>query len=289
MSPQAMIVDITAETFQEMVLHNSTHLPVLVDFWAPWCEPCKQTMPHLEALAQEWAGRFILAKINTEEQSELANQFQIKSIPSFKLFKNGQVIAQLEGAQPIAAFKKMLEPHIKADASEDLRLQAQQAFVQRQYDDVVRLLGEAAQANPNNYRVHLDLVKMYLHTGNLDQGQKLFDKLPQQAQQSPEGKPLKLLMRFGKVVDEAPPIEMIQANLQTDPNDADSLYGLAGYLIIHQAYEDGLKTLLKLFSHHRDYQANLAQKTLLEVFEALKDSHPELVKVYRRKLQTLLF
>lgn len=286
---QAMIVDITADTFQEMVLQNSQHLPVLIDFWAPWCEPCQQIMPQLEALAQEWAGRFILAKINTEAESALADQFQIKSIPSFKLIKNGKLIAELHGAQPMAEFRKMLEPHLKAEPSEDLRLQAQQAFIAGQYDDVVRLLGEAAQANPNNYRVHLDLVKMYIHTGNLEQGQSLFDKLPAEAQQSPEGTPLKLILRFGLVVNDSPPLAAIQANLLTDPNDAAALYGLAGYLILHHGYEDALKTLLKLFTVHPDFQDGIAQKTLIELFDALKDSHSELVKTYRRKLQTLLF
>ena len=286
---QAMIVDITADNFQQMVLENSFHLPVLVDFWAPWCGPCKQILPQLENLAQGWAGRFILAKINTEEQTELANQFQIRSIPSFKLYKNGKVIAELQGAHPLAKFKEMLEPHLKPEPSEELRLQAQEAFQLGNYDEVVRLLGEAAQANPNNYRVHLDLVKMYLHTGNLEQGQSLFDKLPEEAQNSPEGKPLKLLMRFGKIVDESPAIEDIQASLREDPNNAEALYGLVGYLIIHNAFEEAFKALLKLFTSHKDFQDNIAQKTLLELFESLKDSHPELVKNYRRKLQMLMF
>ncbi len=284
-----MIVDITSENFQEIVIQNSQQLPVLVDFWSPNCGPCMQIMPQLEALAQELAEQFILAKVNTEEQPELAEHFQIRSIPSFKVFKDGQVVAELVGAQPIADIKTLLEPYLKADLSEELRQQAQEAFLAENYDQVVSLLGQAAQANPNNYLVHLDLVKMYLHTGNLTQAQNLFNKLPEEAQTSPQGKPLNMLMEFGKIVHESAPVIEIQASLKENPNDAASLYGLVGYLMINHAYEEAMQTLLKLFMVERDFKEGIAQKTLINIFSALQEDQPELVKSYRRKLQGLLF
>lgn len=284
-----MIVDITKENFQELVVDNSKNLPVLVDFWSPNCGPCLQIMPQLESLAQEMTDQFILAKVNTEEQPELADHFQIKSIPSFKVFKNANVVAELVGAQPISEIKDLLKPHLQADPSEELRQQAQVAFHDENYSEVVNLLGQAAQANPNNYLVHLDLVKMYLHTGSLEEAQNLFAKLPEEAQNSPEGKPLNLLMEFSKIVHESAPITEIQATLKTNPNDASSLYGLVGYLMINRAYEEALQTLLKLFMVEREFKEGIAQKTLLKTFNALQADQPELVKSYRRKFQGLLF
>ncbi len=286
---QAMIVEITSENFQQMVVENSMHVPVLVDFWAPWCGPCKQVMPMLEKLAQEWAGRFILAKVNTEEQQELAAQFQIRGIPHFKIFHQGEVVKELQGALPITEFKTALEPYLKPDESEELRLQAQQAFAQGQYDEAVELLGKASQANPNNYKVHLDLVKMYLQTGHMDKAQNLFNKLPDEAKKSPEGKELGLILRFSSIVAEAGDIDKIQQTLAEDPNNPDALYGLAGYLMLHGKVEEAMQALLKLFMVNRDYKEGIARKTLLEIFEALQQEHSELVNTYRRKLQNLLF
>ena len=286
---QAMIVEITPENFQQMVIENSMQLPVLVDFWAPWCGPCRQVMPLLEKLAQEWAGRFILAKVNTEAQQELAAQFQIRGIPHFKIFHKGEVVKELQGALPITEFKAALEPYLKPDESEALRLQAQQAFAEGRYEEATELLGKASQANPNNYKVHLDLVKMYLQTGHMDKAQALFNKLPDEAKKSPEGKELGLILRFSSIVAEAGDIEQIQQTLEKDPNNAEALYGLAGYLMLHNKIEEAMQTLLKLFMVNRDYKDGIARQTLLELFDALQASQPELVNTYRRKLQNLLF
>lgn len=286
---QPMIIDVTQENFEQMVLQNSMHLPVLVDFWAPWCGPCKQTMPMLEKLAHDLAGRFILAKINTEEETQLAETFQIRSIPTFKIYHQGEVVETLQGAQASSAFRDALEPYLKPDLSEELRLQANDAFVQGQYDQATQLLGEAAKANPNNFRVHLDLTKMYFQSGHLEEAQNLLNKLPDEAKQSPEGKSLLALFKFTQIVSEVGSIEEIQARLTTDQNDCEALYGLSGYLMLNNHPEKAMQTLLKLFMVDRSFGENLAQKTLVEIFELLQEDHPELVKNYRRKLQNLMF
>lgn len=286
---EAMIVDINAQNYAEMVIQNSHHKPVLVDFWAPWCGPCKQVMPMLEQLAQELAGQFILAKINIDENSDLADQMQIRSVPTFKLIVKGEQVGEISGAQPASAFKQMLEPYLEPDPSETLRAEAQTAFAQGQYDQAVALLGDASRANPNNYRVHLDLVKMYFETGHLDKAQDLLDKLPDEARLSPEGKPLLALLRYSEVVAEAGNLEHIQSTLAANPSDPMALYGLAGYLMLNQQPEQAMQSLLRLFMVDRDFKDGIAKKMLLELFELLQSDHPDMVNAYRRKLQNLLF
>lgn len=173
--------------------------------------------------------------------------------------------------------------------SEDLRQQAQNAFIQGDMAQAMELIQKASQTEPTNFKIHLDLVQMYIQTGHLDKAQDLFNKLPDEAKESEEGKPLAGFLTFANSAQQAGDIQEIQKTLQENPNDPAALYGFASILVIHHEYEKALQTLLKLFSVAREYKEGLAQKSLIQLFEQLNSSQPELVKAYRRKLQNLLY
>jgi len=286
---EAMIVDITLNNVQEMVMQNSKRLPVLLNFWSPLNEQSKLTNTILEKLAQEFAGKFILAKINADQQTELAQKLGSPTIPFCKLIKNGDIVTEYQGLLTEDAYRAMLEANIQEEPSEVLRLQAGEAFAQGQYDQAIKLLGEAAKVNANNFKIHLDLVQMYLHTGHLDKAQDLFYKLPEEAQNDPKGKELEGILFFSAVLEQAPEIENIQATLAKNPNDSDALYALAGYLMLNGHAENALQSLFKLFMVDRTYQEGLPQKAIIKAFEMLTAKAPELVTIYRRKFQSLLY
>ncbi|BCN92917.1 hypothetical protein THMIRHAM_07020 [Thiomicrorhabdus immobilis] len=286
---EAMIVDITANNIQEMVIRNSKRFPVLLNCWSPLNEQSKLANTILEKLANEMAGKFIFAKLNVDKEKDIAQKFGLPGVPLYKLIIDGDIVTEYEGLLSEEAYRSMLNANIKEEPSEVLRKQAGEAFAQGQYDQAIQLLGEAAKVNANNFKIHLDLVQMYLHTGHLDKAKDLFYKLPEEAQKDPKGKELDGILFFSEALEQAPEIEVIQATLAENQNDVDALYALAGYLMLNGHAEKALQTLFKLFTIDRTYQEGLPQKTILKAFEMLTAKAPELVTMYRRKFQSLLY
>lgn len=286
---QAMIVDVTMNNIQEMVMQNSQRLPVLISFWSPMNEQSKLANTILEKLATEFAGEFILAKINSDQQTEIAEKFALPGIPFVKLVKDKNIVTEKQGLLTESEYRQIIQANIQVDPSEEIREQANIAFAQGNVEQAITLFGEAAKANPNNYQIHLDLVMLYLQTGHLDKAYDLFVKLPEEAQNDPRGKELDGVMFFSKLIGETPDIEQIQNRLTANANDCDALYKLSAFLMLNGQAENALQTLFKLFIADRTYNEGAPQKTILKAFDMLGHKAPELVKVYRRKFQSLLY
>ncbi len=286
---QAMIVDVTVNNVQEMVIQNSSRLPVLINFWSHSNEQSKLANTILEKLATEMAGKFILAKINFDKEKVIVEKFGVTDMPFYKVVKNGEIATEGPGLLPEAAYRSLLNANITEEPSEVLRKQAAQAFSEGHYEQAVALLGEAAQANPNNFKIHLDLVQLYLHTDQLEQAKELFSKLPEDAQKDKQGLYINGILYFTEIILSAPEVPVIQANLAENPADCDALFHLAGYLVLNGRFESALQTLFKLFTTDRSYQEGTPQKAIIKVFDMLTGSQPELVTMYRRKFQSLLY
>lgn len=286
---QPMIVDVTLGNVQEMVMQNSKRFPVVIHFWSSLNEQSKLANTILEKIATERAGEFILAKINVDREKDITAKFAVTDVPFYKVVKNNDIVTEGAGLLTETAYRALINANVQEEPSEQLRKQATQAFAQGEFDLAVKLLGEAAQANPNNFKVHLDLVQMYLHTGHLDKANNLLQKLPEEAQNSPQGKQVNGVIYFTEIINQSPSIEQIQTTLASNPNDSDALFGLAGFLMLNGQSENALQTLFKLFTLDRGYQDGLPQKTILKAFEMLSGPAPELVTMYRRKFQSLLY
>ena len=282
MAESPFIVDVTRENFQQAILQESATRPVLVDFWADWCAPCRSLMPMLAKLAQEYQGKFILAKINTEEQRELAAQFGIRSLPTVKLFRNGAPVDEFMGALPEAEVRAFLERHIPRE-TDQLLDQADALLLQGDAQRAGKLIDQANRLDPDYPRVRLSYARYKATLGELADAEKLLQELPLEEQQKPAVVSMLSRIHFDRISRESPGAEALQQILQQEPGNSEALYQLAAQRIMESDYAAALELLLTLMRKDRTYGEDAGRKGMLQVFDML-GGEGELVKQYRIRL-----
>lgn len=283
--PSNYIVDIDMSNFQQVVLEGSMNTPVLLDCWAPWCEPCKNLMPVLEKLAREYNGAFVLAKLNIEEHQQIAAQLGIRSVPDVKLIMQGQLVDQFQGALPEKQIREWLSQYIQppADAPESPEEQAQAALEAGDATTARSIYQQLVQDNPQHYDYQVDLANAVLAEGNASDARTILDNLPPEHRDAPKARGVRARLEFG---EEAPSHEELAALKSRD--DSEARFKRALRQVADGDYETGLDGLLALMKSDRSYDDDAARKTLLRVFDALGADHP-LTVTYRRKLFALLY
>lgn len=283
--PANYIVDIDMSNFQQVVLEGSLQTPVLLDCWAPWCEPCKNLMPVLEKLAHEYAGAFILAKLNIEEHQEIAAQLGIRSVPDVKLIMQGQLFDQFQGALPEKQIREWLAQYIEApqDLPASPEEQAEAALGAGDAATAQAIYQQLAQESPEHYDYQIGLASATLAGGNATDARSILDNLPPEHRDAPKARGVRARIDFG---EEAPNPDELAALQGRD--DSEARYKRALRQVADGHYEAGLDALLVLMKADRAYGEDAARLTLLRVFDALGADHP-LTVAYRRKLFALLY
>ncbi|MFC3284282.1 tetratricopeptide repeat protein [Litchfieldella rifensis] len=283
--PASYIVDVDMSNFQQVVLEGSMRTPVLLDCWAPWCEPCKSLTPVLEKLAREYAGAFVLAKLNIEEHQQIAAQLGIRSVPDVKLIMQGQLYDQFQGALPEKQIREWLSQYIQppADAPESPEEQAQAALAAGDATTAREIYQQLVQDNPEHYDYQIDLASAVLAEGNAVDARAILDNLPPEHRDAPRARGVRARLEFG---EEAPSQDEL-ADLE-GRDDSEARFKRALRRVADGDYETGLDELLALMKADRSYGDDAARKTLLRVFDALGADHP-LTVTYRRKLFALLY
>lgn len=286
MEPNTHVIDANLAGFEQDVILKSKDMPVLVDFWANWCGPCKTLGPLLEKLAVEYAGGFLLAKVDVDQEQQLAGYFQVKSIPTVILLKDGQIVDGFPGALPESQLREFLQHHGVVPLAEPEAAQPEQAVVADPHAEVVRLRA-AANAEPDKPVLKLDLALALLAAGNLPEAEALLDGLPADLGSDDRAIRARSRLSFAAELSQAPPRATLEAALGADPGDLRARHLLGVRHLLAGESEQALEQFLEMLRRDRKYQDDLPRKTLIEAFRIVED--PELVGQYRRKMASLLF
>lgn len=285
MSDNAYIIDVTTDNFANVV-EQSMQLPVLVDFWATWCEPCKTLLPIVEKLATEYQGKFLLAKVNIDEQQALANQFGVRSVPTIKLVRDGRIVDEFSGALPESQVRAFLDKHMEQPADHFLAA-AEQAWENGDTVQAEALLHQAMSEVPEDHRARLMLAELRAVTGKTDEAAQLLAALPADLALSPQAEALRARLTFASAATGAPEIETLQRALTANPKDSHARHQLAARLVLIGDFEAALEQLLELVRRDRAYGDDAGRKGMLQVFELL-GGEGELVSRYRRLMFTAM-
>ena len=290
MTDSPHVFDATETNFETQVLQASLTTPVLVDFWAAWCAPCRTLGPILENVVASYNGALKLAKVDTDAQMQLAAAFGIRSLPTVVLVKDGQVLDGFMGALPESAIREFLARHIGADAADAANASQPEelpaAAVESPEQTIARLQQEIALA-PDKAELKLDLALAYMRAGLADAASTELDALPANLATDAKAKRLRSQLEFARALKDAPDLATLLARIEQNPDDhaARDLVGVR--LLIDGESAAALDQFLHILGKQRDWNDGQAKKRLIAAFSVLDDE--DLVGTYRRRMATLLF
>ena len=282
------MIDITIQNFETELLQASTQQPILLDIWAPWCGPCRTLGPLLEKLEVAYAGRFKLAKLNSDDQPEIASQlsqaFGVRSIPFCVMFVGGQPVDGFVGAVPEAQIREFLDKHVPSgealEAAEDL-VEAEALMASGDVDAALQRLHDAMTADPGNDVARFDCVRALLELGRVDEAQNLFEPVAHKASDSlmPNARlaALGAWLQASRTAATARDAETLRAAIAANKRDFEARFELAQTLFSQQQFTAAMDELLEIVMRDKAWSDELARKTYVAILELMSKPAPKAV------------
>ena len=281
----AHAVDVTTDTFEQEVIEASKSAPVVVVFWAPWCGPCRVLKPILEKVASEYGGRFKLAKVNSDENQEIAAEYGIRSIPDVMAFRDGKPVSHFLGAVPESQVRAFIDALIPTP-SEIERAHAAELRDAGDLAGAAEALRKAIDLDPANDPAHLDLAELLIELKCVDEAETALAAVQPNIDLDERLATLRAALAFARSAGSANEAEL-KAKLAKNPADNETRFALAGLYAGSKRYREVLDELLEIVRRDRNWKDGEARKQILAIFN-LAEKQPELVSEYRRKLASTL-
>lgn len=280
------IVEVTDDNFEHTVIAASHIAPVLVDFWAEWCQPCKQMLPTLLKLIDEFAGDFILAKLNIDEQSNLAAEAGVRSVPTVMVFRKGMVVDQFLGVQPETVIREIIERNRFSEADR-LMSQAAEKAALGLWPAATALAHQAAVLEPGNGVLQFEVAGFLVSAGDLDGAETTLAGLPREIRESPEADTLRARIDLSRALVAAPDRSALEETVEQQPLEPLPRYQLAARYLEDGEAESALQQLLAIVQMDRGFREDGARKAMLAVFAQLDPDDP-LIARYRTQMLNIL-
>lgn len=296
------IFDVTIDTFENDVLKASLNTPILIDFWAPWCGPCKQLMPVLEKVVSSYGGKIKLAKVDIDSNPELAQAFQVQSVPTVIAVAGGQPVTGFQGAQPESQIKSICDQLIQMGSganpentqgpqefdAEAYHEKAESALNEGDLPTAQALYAALLQNDDKDAKAFAGLLKVFMKAGQADQARSLYETAPPEIKGDKALKSIKDTLEMMENAPSKDEQDALRKKVEKQPDNHQAHYDLSMSLFANGQEDEAVEEMLSLFAKKRDWEDEKAKKQLLKFFESLGDAHSATIKG-RKKLSSILF
>ena len=285
---EVFIFEVSENNFGSTVILNSHKIPVIVEFMGMWSEPCIRLENSLVALAREFAGQFIFAKVDIDEQKVLREQYAIQNLPTLKVFKDGELVRTEEGLLNDVELTALLKAYGIFRESDEIREQARQKHLAGDTMGAITLLTKAIQQDPGNTLVAMDMVQVMLDIGQLQSAQELFNKLPSKDKDSTTGRALTGQLTFRTLAEKTAGKEQLQTRVAQNAEDHDARFDLAVCLVADHDYSQAMEQLFTILDTEPEYKEGAARELIINLTNMLMPNDPMMAQEFRRRLSNKL-